>query len=113
MIDNYSFGKIVISGTTYTSDIKIKKGEVVTEWWRRTGHIVGIDDIGDLLEIKPNFLILGTGSPGFMKADTQLRSQLQQHKIELIEEPTEKAVEIFNELMAQKKNVAAGFHLTC
>lgn len=113
MIENYQFGKIVVAGNTYTSDIKIINGGVTPEWWRKSGHSVRIDDVNDLLEIKPKYLIIGKGKPGLMKADEQLRSRLQDLDIELIEEPTAKAAEIFNQLMGKGETVAAGLHLTC
>jgi hypothetical protein len=40
MIEKYSFGKIVVNGVTYTNDIKIVQGRVVSEWWRKKGHSV-------------------------------------------------------------------------
>ncbi|MEA1932944.1 MAG: Mth938-like domain-containing protein [Thermodesulfobacteriota bacterium] len=50
MIDNYSFGKIVINGQVYTSDLKIVKGRVYSGWWRKSGHSVSIDDVTDIRE---------------------------------------------------------------
>jgi hypothetical protein len=41
MIEKYSFGKIVVNGVTYTSDIKIVQGRVVSDWWRKKGYSVG------------------------------------------------------------------------
>ncbi len=103
----------MVSGNTFTSDIKIINGEVSPKWWRKSGHSVCIDDVSDLLQAKPKVFIIGKGKPGFMKADKQLRSQLQYLKVELIEEPTAQAIEIFNQLMEKSESVAAGFHLTC
>jgi hypothetical protein len=113
LIENYSFGTIVVAGKTYTSDIKIMSGTVVPGWWRKSGHSVCIDDVVDLLAIKPKVLIIGQGKPGLMRVDEALRSRLHDLDLELIEEPTAKAVEVFNQLLAQGKNIAAGFHLTC
>jgi hypothetical protein len=45
MIEKYSFGKIVVNGVAYTNDIKIVKGRVVSDWWRKRGHSVDIEDI--------------------------------------------------------------------
>ncbi|MGB9440927.1 MAG: hypothetical protein WCB15_23500, partial [Desulfobacterales bacterium] len=42
MIEKYSFGKIVVNGVTYTNDIKIVQGRVVSDWWRKKGHSVGM-----------------------------------------------------------------------
>ena len=113
MIDNYSFGKIVINGQVYTGDLKIVKGKVSSGWWRKSGHSVSVDDVTDILAAKPDILILGKGNPGLMKSEAALRKALNADKIELIEQNTSKAVQTFNRLTEEGKDVAAGFHLTC
>ena len=50
MITEFSFGKIVVNGKTYTNDIKIVNGQVISEWWRKRGHRVAVEDITDVLE---------------------------------------------------------------
>ncbi len=113
MIEKYSFGSIVIDGVTYRDDIKIIKGKVIPGWWRKKGHLVTIRDIEDILAVKPEILIIGKGSPGFMKTDRLLTETLTTLKIHLIEEKTSRATKIFNRLHEKGRNVAAGFHLTC
>lgn len=112
-IENFSFGNIVVNGITYTDDIKIIRGSVIPTWWRKSGHQVNIDDIQDIIEAKPNILVLGKGKPGMMKSTRSLCEFLKQNNIELIEEKTSKAIKTFNRLFKQGKNVCAGFHLTC
>ncbi len=113
MIEKYSFGRIVIDGVTYKDDIKIIKGKVIRGWWRKKGHLVTARDIKDILAAKPEILIIGKGSPGFMKTDSLLAETLTDLGIHLIEEKTSKAIKIFNRLHEKGRNVAAGFHLTC
>lgn len=113
MIEQYSFGNIVINGETYINDIKIIQGKVVPEWWRKSGHFVDVDDIQDILKSKPDILVLGKGSPGQMKSTESLCEFLKNNGIELIEEKTSEAVKTFNRLFKAGKNVSAGFHLSC
>jgi hypothetical protein len=113
MIEQYSFGNIVINGVTYRDDVKIIQGKVVPEWWRKRGHFVDVDDIQDILKSKPDILILGKGSPGQMKSTEALRKFLKKNNIQLIEEKSSKAFKTFNRLFNEGKNVCAGFHLTC
>ena len=49
MIDNYSFGSIIIDGQTYSHDV-IVAGSKVTDWRRRTSHEVTIDDLAPILD---------------------------------------------------------------
>ena len=113
MIEAFSFGNIVVKGVTYTNDIKIIRGKVIPTWWRKGGHQVDIDDIQDILEVRPDILVLGKGSPGMMKSTPSLCEYLEKNNIDLIEEKTSKAVQTFNRLFKQGKNVCAGFHLSC
>ena len=82
MIEKYSFGKIVVNGVTYTNDIKIVQGRVVSEWWRKKGHSVGIEDIQDILESKPSVLVIGKGQPGMMRSSKSLRRFLKNLRVQ-------------------------------
>jgi len=113
MIEKYAFGKIVVNGVSYTSDIIIVQGKVVSNWWRNNGHKVEVDDIKDIMKAKPDILVLGRGKPGLMKSTESLRNFLENSGVELIEQSTAEAIQTFNSLFEEGKNVAAGFHLTC
>lgn len=113
LIEDYSFGRIVVRGKGYSDDIKIVKGSVIPSWWRGSGHLVAAGDVSDILESRPDKLVLGTGSSGLLKVDARLRSLLGQMGIELLEAPTAEAVRLFNRLARSGENMAAGFHLTC
>ena len=113
MIEDYTFGKILVDGILYTSDIKINDGIVVPGWWRKSGHVVTIEDIGDILDAGADILVIGSGDPGLMKSSDPLRAYLKEAHIKLIEESTSKAVLTFNKLFDKGEKVAAGFHLTC
>ncbi len=113
MIEKYSFGKMVIEGKSYTSDLKIIHGKVVPKWWRKSGHMVVADDILDILDAKPGILVLGKGKPGLMKSTKSLKEALQKNNIELIEETSKSAMLTFNKLAEKGESVCGGFHLTC
>jgi len=113
MIEQYSFGNMVINGVSYRNDLKIIQGKVVSEWWRKRGHFVDVDDIQDILKFKPDILVLGKGSPGQMKSTEALRNFLKKNGIRLIEEKTSNAFKTFNRLFNKDENVSAGFHLSC
>ena len=113
MITEFSFGKIVVDGKTYKNDIKIVDGEVISEWWRRRGHRVEVEDITDVLEAEPEVLVIGKGSPGLMKTSASVREKLAVHHIVLIEKKTSKAIEVFNKYYKENRKVAAGFHISC
>jgi hypothetical protein len=113
MITDFSFGKIVVNGKTYSDDIKIVRGQVISDWWRKRGHRVDVEDVADILESRPDIVVIGKGSPGLMKSSSSLRDYLNVNNVELIEKKTAKAIEVFNKLYQEGKRVAAGFHITC
>ena len=113
MITEFSFGKIVVDGKTYKNDIKIVDGQVISDWWRRRGHRVEVEDLTDVLEAEPEVVVIGKGSPGLLKSTSSLRDYLAANHIELIEKKTSKAIGEFNRLFQQGRKVAAGFHISC
>lgn len=113
MIDSYSFGKIVIDGVEYSSDLKIIKGKVIPNWLRKSGHRVEIGDVEDIFKEKPGILVLGKGKPGLMKPAESFKKKIKENGIELIVEGTSKAIRTYNRLYREGRDVAAGFHLTC
>jgi hypothetical protein len=113
MITEFSFGRIVINGMAHTNDIKVVKGHIVPDWWRKSGHCVEIEDVQDILDADPEILVIGKGQPGYMNLSENLRKLLEKKEIQLIEEPTSKAIQTFNRLLDVGKNVSAGFHVGC
>ncbi|MDH3798277.1 MAG: MTH938/NDUFAF3 family protein [Desulfobacterales bacterium] len=113
MITEFSFGKIVVNGKTYKNDIKIVNGQVISKWWRKSGHRVAVEDITDVLEAEPEVVVIGKGSPGLLKSTASLRDYLAVNHIELIEKKTSEAVDVFNGLLLRGRKVAAGFHISC
>ena len=112
-IDSYQFGKIVIDGVTYNSDVIILGDSVQSNWWRKQGHSLSAEDLQSIIAEAPSVLIVGCGASGLMKVPEQTRQVLQEHDIQLQALDTDKAVQRFNELSQAGENVAAALHLTC
>jgi hypothetical protein len=111
-IESYFFGRIVINGKTYTSDVIIYPGRVDPSWWREEGHRLGIADLVDALKARPEVLIVGTGYSGVMRVPQDTIETLAARGIEVMVEWTSRAVELYNELQAGRSVVAA-LHITC
>jgi hypothetical protein len=111
-VEHYSFGSITIDGKTYTSDVIIYPDKVDSSWWRKEGHSLHIVDLKDVINVKPEILIIGTGYSGAMVVPEETISYLKAQNIEVHVARTEKAVELFNKFQKGKKTVAA-LHLTC
>jgi len=112
-IDSYQFGRIVIDGVNYDSDIIIIGDAVYTNWWRKQGHSLSPDDLQTVIDAKPSTLIIGCGTPGLMKVPDTTRQFLQEHNIQVEAFNTVQAVKRFNDLSKSNSNLAAALHLTC
>ncbi|MEW6108023.1 MAG: Mth938-like domain-containing protein [Nitrospirota bacterium] len=111
-IEDYSFGKIVINGKTYTSDVIVYTDRVDPAWWRKEGHYLQEADLMDIVNAAPDILIIGTGYSGVMQVPEEIIEFLESKDIKVHVGKTGKAVELFNKQPSDKKIIGA-FHLTC
>jgi hypothetical protein len=112
-IDSYAFGKIVINGKAYSSDVIIYDDRVDSSWWRKEGHSLYPEDIAEVLNARPDILIIGTGYAGVMSVPKKTLAHIESRGIEVKVARTSKAVELYNSLQGKKKTVIAAFHITC
>jgi len=111
-IEDYRFGEILIDGKTYTQDVKITD-KVIPNWWRKEGHLLQLEDIKDIIDYKPEVLVIGNGAYSVMEVREDLIKLLKDKGIECIVLPTKVACEKFNQLINEGRKVAGCFHLTC
>jgi len=112
MIDSYEFGRIVVDGQAYTSDLMILPDRVDAGWWRKEGHSLCVEDIEQAMSANPDVLVVGTGADGLMKVQDDTREYVKSRGTELIVERSEEACRLYNEVSKQARAVAA-LHLTC
>ena len=111
-IDGYVFGRIIIDGKTYTTDVIIYTDRVDSSWWRKEGHYLNKEDLPGIVKAKPDILVIGTGNMGVMQVPESTIKYFEKQGIEVHVEKTGKAVEMFNSMPAGKKVIGA-LHLTC
>jgi len=113
-IESYSPGRIVIDGVEFHRDVIVLPDRVLSEWWRRDGHSLVIEDLDDVLEELPERLILGCGYAGRLQPEKSVIEALAARGVKVEPLPTDQAVERFEELEARNPAaVAAALHLTC
>ena len=83
-IESYRFGLMKVNGIDYTTDLILFPDRIKINWWREQGHILAIEDIGDILEFKPEVLIVGKGISGLMQIPALTVQVLKNEGIELI-----------------------------
>jgi len=112
MIEHYFFGKFVIDGKTYESNVRLVGGRAEPARYL-PGHELLLSDITPLIDAKPDYLIIGTGASGVIEVSERIRRVVAEKGIELIVLPTAQACRRYNELLKQNKRIAAFLHNTC
>jgi hypothetical protein len=111
-IDSYTFGRIVVDGHAYLRDLVIYPDRVAENWRRRKGHSLSPADLSEVIEARPEVLVIGRGVFGRVKVPAETLKALRAAGIEVTAEPTGRAVETYNRLRATR-HVVAALHLSC
>ncbi|MEA1978292.1 MAG: Mth938-like domain-containing protein [Chloroflexota bacterium] len=111
-IQAYRFGRIVINDVVYNQDVIIFPDRVRSDWQRRGGHHLALEDLVEVLESDPEVIILGKGAFGRIKVSDEVRELMAERGIELVVFRTEGACKAYNELREQRRVIAA-LHLSC
>lgn len=69
--------------------------------------------VTDIINAKPDYLIIGSGKFGLMKVSDRLRRHLSEGGIQVIVKSSKTAMKPYNQMYAAGKNIAGGFHLSC
>jgi hypothetical protein len=112
-IKDCTFGRIKINGQEYTRDVIVYPNRVDNSWWRKEGHRLQVEDISDILQARPNILVVGTGQYGSMRIDKEVEDLLRSKGVELRAAETPEACQIHNRLVKSKRVVITALHLTC
>jgi hypothetical protein len=111
-IERFCFGEILIDGDRYTDDLIVFEHRVRPSWWRKTGHLLQLDDLAEALAAEPEALIVGTGTQQCLKVAPQVVAHTNKAGIELLAFDTRTACQTFNHLRG-KRRIVAVLHLTC
>jgi hypothetical protein len=110
-VGDYRFGHPVVDGREETRDVIVLPHRVVSNWWRRDGHSLVLEDLEDVLGELPERLIVGTGASSHMRPDPLMLDHLRACGVHVECLPTDRAVVRFGEL--DPARTAAALHLTC
>lgn len=111
-VEHYLFGTMTINGKMYENDLIVFPHKVFPNWWRTEGHSLALEDLKEVIEYKPDLLIIGSGASGVMKVSQGTVKALKDQGIEVIFKNTQDVVRIFNKQDSSQRVIGA-FHLTC
>jgi hypothetical protein len=116
-IDELILGSIAVEGKKYRRDILIFADGTVKK--RKGGflmfgsHKIKKQELEDLSQGQPEVIIVGTGTSGAAHIAPEAESWAKGKNLSLLVQPSYDAVTSLNELVEQKKKVAALVHITC
>jgi hypothetical protein len=110
-LEDYSFGRLTVDGQEHTRDLIVLPDRVVSNWWRREGHSLALEDLDEVLDELPEQLVLGVGAHGQLRPDPAVIAALERRGVQVECLPTDAAVRRYGEL--DERGTAAALHLTC
>jgi hypothetical protein len=110
-LEDYSFGRLTVDGHEHTRDLIVLPDRVVSDWWRREGHSLAMEDLDEVLDELPRRLVLGVGAHGRLRPDPAVIAELERRGVQVECLPTDAAVRRYGEL--DERATAAALHLTC
>ncbi len=112
IISDFSFGRIVVNGKTYSKDVIIFPDQIFSPWRRGEGHLLQIDDLVEVVKTDITEVIIGTGYYGSMKVPSDVIEFLKDKGITTSINKTPDAADVFNRTISERAAIAA-LHLTC
>jgi hypothetical protein len=110
-LEDYSFGQIVVDGEEHTRDLIALPDRVMSNWWRREGHSLVMDDLEQVQDELPERLIVGCGAHGQLRPHPAVIEALRARGIEVEALRTGEAVRRYGG--SDERRTAAALHLTC
>jgi hypothetical protein len=111
-IQDYQFGRMVVDQERHARDLILLPDRVVSNWWRKEGHRLSVEDLREVLDAGPEVLVVGTGAYGLVKVPEETRRAVEAAGIQLQVARTGKAWRLYNELR-ERQSTAGAFHLAC
>ena len=116
-INSFNFGSIVVDGKQYVYDVLILPDGTVKEREaskaRLGGHSIIWSDVEKMVKEQPETIVIGTGTSGLARLSADVEVNLQQANLNLVVLQSLQAIEKFNQLVDERKRVAALIHITC
>lgn len=120
MIEEYKYGRIIIDGKAYNSDIFLDWNSRIFNWEKSDSHLIKPGDVMDALNMNPEVIVIGNGEDGEAVIAQETQDLISGKGIKLIIDKTREAIKTFNILKensleeeGRQAKVIGLFHLTC
>lgn len=106
-IKSVSQGKIVINNETYTNSVIISAEKLISPWAPKNSNDITDEDLLQLLEFKPEIILIGTGERSVILPAKKLAPLLEkQFHVECMN--TKAACRTYTILISEGRKVVAG-----
>ena len=116
-INRLAFGSIVIEGRKHHTDVVILVDGTVKRlrggFLMFGSHEIKEPELEELSPGQPDVIIVGTGTDGAAHIATEAHAWAKANNVTVLVQPSHDAIVRLNELVEQKKKVAALIHITC
>lgn len=112
-IKEYKFGEVKVGNKCYYNDIIILPVKIITNWWRKEGHLLLPEDLKEVINSGISILIIGKGYSSCMVVPDNTIKYLSEYKIKAIPLDSISACKEFNHLLKEGKKIGLCLHLTC
>lgn len=109
-VDAYAEDSITINQIKYSDSILLLKEQLVSPWTQKAIGELGADDFNEIIDAKPQVLIVGTGKSHIF-FDASITMLFHQQHIGLETMTTSAACRTYNVLASEGRNVAGLFFI--
>jgi len=120
MFQENKFGMVKFRDKKYRYDVIVHLDESIEKRNKDpskrkygTSHKLSAEEVRGLLAEDPDVLVVGCGQYGVLKVGEDAIKLLSTKKVELVDLPTQQAIDEFNRLKNQGRKVTAIVHVTC
>lgn len=106
LITNYGEGSVSVDGITYESSIVVCGDRLIENWFSGNTTEMQLDDFADILEMKPEILIFGSGRRHVFPPP-RVMAELSQQGISMEVMTTSAACRTYNVLVSEFRDVGA------
>ncbi len=116
-VNSFEFGSIVIDDKQYDYDVVVLPDGTVREREAAKAkfgeHAIKRSEIEELVKTNPEIMIVGTGTDGLASMSKDTQGYARKAKLNLVVLPSSEAIQKLNQLLDERKRVAALIHITC
>ncbi len=112
MIDDFKYGCFRVDGKEFLGDLMMIQDKAHF-WQSRSGRELQMKELLDVLDSKPQIIVIGSGAGGLFKVPNNIIQDMYVKGIRVIVEKNTDAIKKYNELLESGKRICGLFPGSC